>query len=343
MKAIRIHEHGSINVLKYEDTDEPKCGLNQVKVKIYASSINHLDLWIRKGLPNLRISFPMILGSDGAGKIVEIGKNINNFKVGDDVVIQPGVFCKNCINCQQDDENYCSTYGILGENYDGVQSEYAVLDISNIYPMPSILTYNEAASMPLVFMTAYQMLVKRAMLKKNETVLIYGGSSGIGSAAIQICKNIGAKIISTAGNSNKMQFCLDSGSNYVVDHKSKYMYEKIKNITNNAGVDVVFEHIGFKTWESSLYILSKGGRIVTCGATTGNKVKIDLAHLFIKQQSILGSTMSNLLSFKEVFEKINLGVYRPNIGKVFNFNEVRDAHKYMNDRMQIGKIVLSFN
>ena len=343
MKAIRIHEHGTENVLKYENIKEPECGLNQVKVKIYASSVNHLDLWIRKGIPGVKIPLPMILGSDGSGRIVEVGENVKGYKVDDDVIIQPGAFCGDCKNCNKGKENYCHQYGILGEHYNGIQAEYVVLNPVNIYPKPYCLNYNEAASMPLTFMTAYEMLVKRAKLQKNETVLIYGGSSGVGSAAIQICKDIGANIISTSGNSIKSKFCLDIGANYVVDHNSKNMYEKIKQIAGKSGVDVIFEHIGFKTWISSLHLLGRGGRIVTCGATTGNKVEIDLTHLFIKQQSILGSTMSSLLTFKEILKKINAGIYKPVRGKIFNFSDVRYAHKYMNDRKQIGKIILSFN
>tara|TARA_B100001250_G_scaffold47646_1_gene37299 strand:+ start:518 stop:1552 length:1035 start_codon:yes stop_codon:yes gene_type:complete len=343
MKAIRIHENGDENVLKYEDIEEPVCGSNQVKVKICSSSINHLDLWIRMGIPSLKTTFPMILGSDAAGKITEIGEQIKDYKVGDDILVQPGVFCNECKLCNQGKENYCSKYGIIGENYNGIQAEYVILNPANIYLKPSCLDYNEAASMPLTFMTAYEMLVKRAKLQKNETVLIYGGSSGVGSAAIQICKDIGANIITTAGNSIKSKFCLDLGANYVLDHNSNKMYEKIKQITGKSGVNVVFEHIGYKTWNYSLHLLSRGGRIVTCGATTGNKVEINLSHLFIKQQSILGSTMSSLLTFKEIIKKINDKVYKPVIGKVFNFADIRDAHKYMNDRKQIGKIVLSFN
>ena len=343
MKAIRIHKHGDENVLKYEDIEEPQCRSNQVKVKIHSSSINHLDLWIRSGIPSLKTSFPMVLGSDGAGKIIEVGANVKNFKEGDDILVQPGIFCEKCKLCKQGKENYCSKYGIIGENYSGIQSEYAILNPINIYLKPSCLDYNEAASMPLTFITAYEMLVKRAKLQKNETVLIYGGSSGVGSAAIQICKDIGANIITTAGNSIKSKFCFDLGADYVVNHNYSNMYDKIKKITGRDGVNVVFEHIVYKTWTSSLHLLSRGGRIVTCGATTGNKVDIDLSHLFIKQQSILGSTMSSLLTFKEVIEKINDKVYKPVIGKVFNFSEIRDAHKYMNDRKQIGKIVLSFD
>lgn len=340
MKAVRIDEHGGLDKLIYDDLPQPDCTPNKVKIHIKASALNHLDIWVRIGLPRLPVPLPIILGSDGSGIIVEVGANINNYHKGDDVVIQPGIFCKKCKHCSNRRENYCLEYGILGETENGTQAEYLVLDPINIHSMPNQLSYNDAASMPLVFMTAYQMLIKRAALQPNETVLVYGGTSGVGSAAIQICSDLGAEVIATAGNDDKCEYSVNMGAHHVVNHNQDNWLNEVKNITGKRGVDVVFEHIGFATWEQSQRILSKGGRIVTCGATTGSDVNINLAHLFMKQHTILGSTMASILAFKEVMEKIENGKYLPMVDKVIPMEDIRDAHEYLENRQQMGKVVV---
>ena len=239
---------------------------------------------MRIGLPRLPVPFPIILGSDGAGTIIEIGNNIDEYNVGDDIIVQPGTFCGKCHYCKKGKENYCSEYGILGETENGTQAEYVVLDPINVHMKPDHLTFEEAASMPLVFMTAYQMLIKRAQLQPSETVLIYGGSSGVGTAAIQICRELGAKVISTAGNDKKCEYSKKMGAHHTVNHNQDHWLDEVKNITNQRGVNVVFEHIGSATWNQSLKILAKGGRIVTCGATTGAEVHINLAHFRINYE-----------------------------------------------------------
>ena len=340
MKAVRVHDYGDVGALKIEDLSEPLCLPGKVKVKIYSSSLNHLDIWVRKGSPGMELPLPLILGSDGSGTIVEIGSGIKEWKIGDDVVIQPGIFCGKCFYCTAGSENYCSHYGILGETENGTQAEYVVLDPANVHLKPDHLSYEEAASMPLVFMTAYQMLIKRAQLQPSDTVLVYGGSSGVGSAAIQISRELGAKVIATAGNDEKCGYSKKMGAHYAVNHNQDKWLDEVKNITNQSGVNVVFEHIGSATWNQSQKILAKGGRIVTCGATTGPKVNINLVHLFMKQQSILGSTMSNIQSFNEVMEKINNNKYIPSIDKVFPMEDIRLAHKYIEERQQMGKVIV---
>ena len=340
MKAVRIYEHGGMDKLIYDDLPQPVCTVDKVKIHIKASALNHLDIWVRMGLPGRPLDLPIILGSDGSGTIVEVGADIKNYHIGDDVLIQPGSFCRKCKNCSNGKENYCLEYSILGENKNGIQAEYVVLDPNNIYTKPDQLSYEEAASMPLVFMTAYQMLIKRAKLQSNEKVLVYGGASGIGSAAIQICRELGAQVIATAGNDDKCEYSKKIGAHHVVNHNQDNWINKVKNITCQKGVDVVFEHIGSVTWDKSLQILSKGGRIVICGATTGPDVKINLAHLFIKQHSILGSTMGSMPAFKEVMHKIEMGQYLPMVDKVFAMEDIRNAHKYIENRKQMGKVVV---
>ena len=337
MKSIIINKNGGIEVLEIVESQIPECPDNKVKVKIYASSINHLDLWIRKGLPSLNVSFPHIMGSDGAGKVVEVGKNVLKWKKGDDVVIQPGVYCSKCKQCLNKKEHFCINYHVLGESIDGVQSQYIILYSENIFKMPNHLNYFEAASMPLVFMTAYEMLIYRAQLEKSQKILIYGGTSGIGSAAIQIARKLNCIIYTTIGNKNKIQYINQLGCNNILIHSEKNWYKKL----NNMKFDVIFEHIGEKTWDISLKLLDRGGVIVTCGATTGSKVALDLKHLFYKQQSILGSTMGSINSFKDVIKNIAEKHYVPFVDKVFPINEIAQAHNYIENRHNQGKVVIS--
>ena len=343
MKAVIIDSHGSADVLKVKKIDEPICPPDNVKVNIKASSINHLDIWVRNGIPGINTPLPMILGSDGAGVVVEVGKNISNIKIGDRVVIQPGTYSKDCINVQKGMENFSNTYGILGETENGVQCEYACLNIENIYPMYDKLSFEEASSMQLVFMTAYQMLIKRASLQPFETVLVYGGASGIGTAAIQIAKDIGAKVITTVGSKYKFNHAFNFGADYVFNHSNKNWIKEIKDVLDGNMVDVIFEHIGKDTWDSSMKLLGKGGRIVTCGATTGYDVNIDLRHLFSKQQTIIGSTMSDINTFKKVQEKIAKNIYTPFVDKIYSMSDIKKAHKRIEDRQNLGKVVIALD
>ena len=339
MKSICINKHGSVDVLKVVENDEPICPSNKLKINIKACSLNHLDIWVRNGIPGFNIPLPLILGSDASGVVIEVGQKINDYSIGDNVIIQPGTFDKNCNIVKKGKENYSNSYGILGETQDGVQTEYILLDPINIYKKPNHLSFEEAACMPLVFMTAYQMLIERALLLPEEIVLIYGGTSGVGMAAIQIAKDIGAKVITTVGSSNKKKFVENLGADYILDHNDKGLAKKIKDISSK-GIDVIFEHIGDLTWKQSLKVLGIGGRIITCGATTGSSVKIDLKHLFIKQQTIMGSTKGRLGTFKNVVEKINNKNYIPFIDDVYKFHNIKNAHLRMENREHFGKIVL---
>ena len=340
MKAVRIHSHGSIDKLHIDNIQDPECLENQVIIEVKAAALNHLDIWVRNGLPGINIPLPLIMGSDASGIIVEIGSQISKFKIGDRVVVQPGTFNHKCKYVQMNKENFSPSYGILGETENGVQAKYVSLYEHNLHIMSNDLSFEESSSMQLVFMTAYQMLLTRASLTKDETILIYGASSGVGSAAIQIAKEIGATVISTVGQQNKIEYALNLGSDHVFLHNNSII-DEVKEITNNKGVDIVCEHVGKDTWNQSMRLLKKGGRIVTCGSTSGSKVSIDLRYLFSKQQSILGSTMSDLPSFNAAMNKINNNKYRPCIDKIFSFKEVKLAHQRMEDRKHLGKIILT--
>lgn len=342
MKAVFIKEHGPPDVLKFSDTNDSDCSSGKIKVNIKNSSINHLDIWVRKGIPGLDISLPRILGSDGAGVVCEIGKETKGFKVGDDVIIQPGVYDPDCDISKSGHENLSPSYGILGETHDGVQSEFVCLDPTHLYPMPAHLSYAEASSVGLTFMTAYEMLIKKARIQKDDLVLIYGGTSGVGSAGIQIAKDMGCRVISTVGSDDKIKYILDIGADHVVLHNSD-LYSNLKRYLGRERVNVVFEHIGRDTWDTSMRVLQKGGRVVTCGATTGARVNINLAHLFFKNLSILGSTMGSVDSFKEVLNKINMKKYFPMVDQIFHASDIIKAHQYIENRMNIGKVVLDLS
>ncbi len=343
MKAIILESHGLPDILKYKDIETPSCEANKIKIKIKNASINHLDLWVRAGIPGMNLKLPMIMGSDATGVIVEIGDNVEGYSNGDDVIIQPGVYDPSCPISQRGDENLSPSYGILGETHSGVQAEYVVLDPIHVYKMPNCLSYAEASSMPLTFMTAYHMLLERAQILHTDILLIYGGTSGVGSAAIQIAKDFGCKkIISTVGHNDKLRYVEDLGVDAVFLHDEN-LYSKVKDYLGRQKVNVVFEHIGEKTWETSMKLLDKGGRIVTCGATTGASVKINLAHVFFKQLSILGSTMSNIKVFNEVLDKISKERYKPMIDSIFPASEIVLAHEKIEARDNIGKVVLEIS
>ncbi|MCH8068998.1 MAG: zinc-binding dehydrogenase [Candidatus Marinimicrobia bacterium] len=338
MKAIRIHKCGGPEVLRWETVPDPLCLPNQVLVQMKAMSINHLDIWVRNGLFNYPL--PIIMGSDGAGVIVEVGQEVEGWKVGDAVIIQPGTYCGNCQFCQEGKENFCADYGILGETENGTQCELMALNSEQLERKPDFLSFEEAAAFPLVFLTSYTMLIRRAKIQKGETILILGAGSGVGSAAIQIAKLYNCRIIATGGDEKKLQLAKSLGADYVINHSAEIIHKRVKEITDGLGADIVFEHVGEATWNSSLKSLRRGGRLVTCGATTGANVSINLRHLFIKNLSILGSTMGDRKAFSEVVEWLAQGKIKPVVDRVFSMSEVAKAHVHIENRQQFGKVVL---
>lgn len=338
MKAVRIHQHGGLDVLKYEDIPMPNINQNQCLIKIKAAALNHLDIWVRKGFPG--VPLPMIMGSDGAGIIEEIGTNISEFSVGNRVLIQPLTYCGSCRWCKQNKENYCEKWGIFGENQDGTQCEYMAIDADHLRIIPSGMSFEEAAAFPLVAETAYAMLIERANIQKGETVFVWGASSGVGSMAIQIAKAMECKVLTTVGNVKKRDFAEKLGADLIVNYKDDDIIKIVKEFTGRQGVDVVVEHVGTKTWETSLRILRRGGRIVTCGATTGSEAKFDIRRLFYKQQSILGSTMGNVKSLESALVMYRNGDIKPIVDKCFKMSEIRKAHEYLENGNQMGKVIV---
>ena len=338
MKAVRIHQHGGRDVLKYDDIPIPKNNQNQCLVKIKAAALNHLDIWVRKGIPG--VPLPMIMGSDGAGIVEKVGKNVSEFTVGDRILIQPLIYCGTCRWCTENKENYCEKWGIFGENRDGTQCEYMAINSNHLRIIPDSMSYEEAAAFPLVTETAYAMLIDRANIQQGETVFVWGASSGVGSMAIQIAKAMGCKVVTAVGNSKKGDFAEKLGADKIVNYKKNDIIKIVKGFTNLRGVDVVVEHVGTKTWDTSLRILGKGGRLVTCGATTGSEAKFDIRRLFYKQQSILGSTMGNVKSLDRALEMYRNGDIKPIVDKCFKMSEMQNAHTYLENGNQIGKVLV---
>ena len=340
MKAIRIHAHGGLEQLRVDELNVPQPGPGQVLVEIKAAALNHLDIWVRKGIPGLRL--PLILGSDGSGVVQEVGSGVTQFAVGDKVVAQPGYGCGLCQTCLSGKENYCLKYGIIGEHHDGVQAQSVVLDEDKTLRMASNLSFEEAAAIPLVYMTAWEMLVNKCAVKPGDTVLVMASSSGVGSAAVQIAKVHGARVIATAGTA-KLEKARALGAEFVLDHYKQDIAKEVKKITDGLGCDIVVDHVGAATWQASLRSLGKGGKLVFCGATTGPEVSMDLRFLYIRQQSILGSTMGTRSDLFQVMRLVEAGKLRGVVdNKIFPFTEVAQAHQYLESGQHFGKVILSF-
>ena len=341
MKAIRIHQHGGPDVLKIDDLPVPKLEDGKsVLVKVKAAAMNHMDLWVRQGMPGAKIPLPIILGCEGAGVIEGVGAGVRNFKRGDEVVISPGTSCGQCESCLSGNDHYCRSYGIYGETQDGTEVEYKVVPETNLIPKPKNLSFEEAAAVPLTFLTAWQMLVERGQVGHGKQVLIIAAASGVGSAGVQIAKLFGARVIATVGSDEKAARAKELGADEVINHRKQDIAEEVRRITDRRGVDIVFEHVGAATWEKSLRSLAFGGKLVTCGATTGYDVKIDLRHLFIKQQQIIGSTMGPKATLFRIMQLCEERKLRPVLDQVFPFSEIQSAHRRLEERAPFGTIVL---
>jgi NADPH:quinone reductase-like Zn-dependent oxidoreductase len=341
VKAIQFQQHGGPEVLKYIDAPDPIIGPNEVLVRVRACALNRLDLWVRQGLPNVPIPLPHIPGSDVAGEIAQIGAEVTTVRVGQKVVLAPGVTCGKCAACLAGLDNRCRRYTNLGYMIDGGCAEFVRAPEVNCLPYPENLSFEQAAAIPLVFQTAWHMLVARAELQPGEDILILGAGSGVGSAAIQIAKFLGAQIIATAGTDEKLAKARELGADHLINQKSQKIRDEVRRITNKRGVDVVFEHVGTATWDDSLASLTASGRLVTCGATTGYDAKIDLRFLFSRQLSLLGSYMGTKNDLLTVMKLVAAGRLKPIVDRVFPLSEAAAAHAYLESGAQFGKVVLS--
>lgn len=340
MKAVVIHEHGGTEKLCYEEMPVPEIAENEVLLRVKAVALNHLDLWVRQGLPAFKLKMPHILGSDAAGVIARTGKLVKHLQPGDQVLLAPGWGCGHCPHCLAGDDNLCSDYKILGENTAGAYAEFVKAPAENAFAIPKGMSFDEAAAVPLVFLTAWHMLVHQVGIKPGDTILILAAGSGVGSAAIQIAKLFGATIFATASSDVKLQKAAELGADELINYKEDDFLEKVRHLTGKQGVDIVFEHVGQSTWERSIKALRKGGTLVTCGATTGYQAMTDLRYVFFKELRILGNLMGRRADLRAALnffpEKL-----KPIIDRVLPLEQASVAHELMGQRQQFGKIVLN--
>src|ERR1700688_1365012 len=309
MKAVRIHQFGGPEVLIYEDVPDPQPRKDQVLVRVRACSLNHLDVWVRKGLPGVKL--PHILGSDVAGEVVEAGEYVSGFKPGQRVLLSPMHYCRHCAKCVAGVQNQCREFTVLGNGVDGGNCELIAVPAANVIPIPDSFDFNQAASVPLVFVTAWHMLVGLAAVRPGQTVLVLGASSGVGIAAIQIAKLFHCRVITTAGDEAKLEKGRALGADFGINHYQQKISEEVRRITNKEGVDIVIEHVGAATWNESLRSLKSGGKLVTCGATTGPAVGFDLRHLFARNLTLHGSYMATMGEVHEVLAHVFSGRLQP--------------------------------
>ncbi|HEV2342076.1 MAG TPA: zinc-binding dehydrogenase [Candidatus Acidoferrales bacterium] len=341
MKAVVFSKHGGPEVLRVAEVADPRPRGDEVLVRVRACSVNHLDLWVRRGLPGVEIPMPHIPGSDIAGEIAGVGELVTDVHVGEKVILAPGVSCGHCHACLAGDDNLCRKYTLLGYLIDGGCAELVIAPARNVFPMPETLSFEEAAAVPLVFLTAWHMLVTRAKLQPGEEVLILGGGSGVGSAGIQIAKMLGGRVIATVGGEEKVEKTRALGADHVVLHSQTGWQSDVKRLTyKHRGVDVVFEHVGTATWDHSLASLATGGRLVTCGATTGYDAKLDLRFLFTRHLSVLGSYMGSKAELFPVLDLVGRKILHPVIDSVLPLDHCAEAHARLERRHAFGKIVL---
>ena len=340
MRAIIFSQHGGPEVLKYTEVPDPTITPNEVLVEVRACALNHLDVWVRQGLPGIKIPLPHILGNDIAGVVREAGAAVNWVRAGDEVMIQPGVSCGHCRECLSGHDNMCDEYDILGYRRDGGYAELVAVPGVNVIPKPPNLDWPEAAALPLVTLTAWHMLVARAQVKPGEDVLIHAAGSGVGSVGIQIARLWGARVIATAGSDEKLAKARELGAAETVNYTHDDWPKEVRRLTGGRGVDVVFEHTGAATWPGSILSLKKGGRLVTCGATSGFDARTDLRHVFYRHLTILGSMMGSKADLLAAMKFVEAGQIRAVVDRTLPLAEAARAHELMEDRAQFGKLVL---
>jgi NADPH:quinone reductase-like Zn-dependent oxidoreductase len=339
MFAIRFHQHGGPEVLRYEEVPAPRPGPGEALVRVRACALNHLDLWQRRGLPRVTIPMPHISGSDVAGEIVDPGTS--GLPVGARVMLQPGVSCGRCEACLSGRDNECPRYEVLGYlNHPGGYAEYVTVPVQNLVPIPAAIDFVQAAAFPLTFLTAWRMLITCAGLTRGEDVLVLAAGSGVGQAAVQIAALHGARVFATAGSAGKLERARALGASAVIHHHEQDIAEEIQRLTNRRGVDVVIEHVGEATWAKSVRSLARGGRLVTCGATTGANGAVNLQALFAKQLTIRGSYMGTKGELLRVARFFFEGRLKPVVDRTFPLEQAALAQQRLEESEQFGKIVL---
>ncbi|MCS6896529.1 MAG: zinc-binding dehydrogenase [Nitrospira sp.] len=340
MKAVLFHEHGGPEKLVYEEVPMPEQGPEEVLIRVKACALNHLDIWVRQGNPAYPMPLPHISGADIAGIVEAVGNRVEGVKIGERVFVSPGLSCWRCEYCLAGKDNFCRTYTIIGAIRDGGYAEYVSVPFRNVLPIPDSLTFEQAASFPLVSVTASHMLFALAGLQHGETVLVMGAGSGVGSMAVQMAKLAGGRVITTVGTDDKIPKAVQLGADAVINHAKENVAERVRLLTEGKGVDVVIEHVGPEVWDVCLQSLSKGGRLITCGATTVAEVKLDLRYVFSRQLTIKGSYMGTRAELVKAAELMGQKRLTPVIDRIYPLEEARAAQELMLSRKFFGKIVL---
>jgi NADPH:quinone reductase-like Zn-dependent oxidoreductase len=340
MKAVRFHKHGGPEVLQYEEAPDPVPTADEALVRVKACALNRLDIWARNGLPNVEIPLPHISGSDIAGVVEWVPPEEKEFRKGDEVVVNPGIGCGRCEKCLLGLDDQCRYYTIIGYGTDGGDAELVKVPRTNLVAKPRGMSFEDAASFPLVFLTAYHMLVTKARVTAGDKVLVLAANSGVGSAAVQIAKLHGAEVIATVGDEEKGKRATELGADHVVNHYRQNVLEEVRRITGKRGVDIVVEHVGKATWDGSVKALAKGGRLVLCGATTGAEVVTDLRYVYNRELTIYGSFMASKGELLTVVRLFEAGKLRPVVDSVHPLEMAADAQTRMESGAHFGKIVL---
>ena len=338
MKAIKIDQPGDLSVLKTVELDVPEIQSDEVLIQVKATSINHLDIWVRKGLP--RTPYPIIPGCDASGIVRQIGSSVRHVSVNDRVFISPGYSCGICKPCLSGHDNLCLNYGIIGETCNGADTEFIAVKANTVFSLDDSISFEAAAASSLVFLTAWQMLVDKGKVQNGDDVFVWGAGSGVGSAAIQIAKLFGATVIAAASSPSKLDHAKLLGADHVINYKHEDVVRKVKALTGKKGVEIVFEHTGAETIPLSVLMTAKGGKIVTCGATSGWDAKIDLRHIFFRHIELLGSTMGSRSSLITIFDLIKSGKLKPVIDKIMPISDVQQAHLRVESAKHFGKVVM---
>jgi NADPH:quinone reductase-like Zn-dependent oxidoreductase len=340
MKAITLRAHGGPEVLTLEDLPEPDAGPGQVRVRVGAVALNHVDVWVRRGLPHLKLHYPFLLGADVAVTIDQLGAGVSGVAVGDEIVVNPGHSCGRCRDCLSGRDNLCRWFELMGEERPGGYAEKIVVPVQNVVPRPRAISVAEAAAVPVTFLTAWQMLTRKAQVKPGDDVLVMAAGSGVGTAAVQIAKLHGARVIATASSDDKLARARALGADDTINHATQDLVAEVRRLTQKRGVDIVFEHVGAEVWPKLILATAKGGRIVTCGATSGFDARTDLRHVFFRQLEILGSTMAPKGDLFPILDHVGAGRLKPIVDRTLPLEQARAAHELLESRAVFGKIVL---